>query len=66
VKRVRVDSRLCQGHNRCVDIAEELFETDDEGYAHVLGDGVLASDQIDRAELAEANCPERAIHIVDT
>jgi ferredoxin len=49
-----------------VDIAEELFETDDEGYAHVLGDGVLASDQIDRAELAEANCPERAIHIVDT
>jgi ferredoxin len=48
-----------------VDIAEELFDTDDEGYAHVVGDGVLAPDQINRAELAEANCPERAIRIVD-
>jgi ferredoxin len=63
MKRVAVDARLCQGHNRCIDIAEDLFEVDDEGYAHVIGDGVVDAERVDRAELAEANCPERAISV---
>ncbi|HEY1970519.1 MAG TPA: ferredoxin [Pseudonocardia sp.] len=66
MKRVVVDSSLCQGHNRCVDIAKDLFDTDDEGYVRLIGGGVLTPEQVDRAELAEANCPERAISVAES
>lgn len=61
--RVRVDQDKCQGHSRCFALAPELFDVDDLGTAHELGDGVVPQGHEDMARLAAANCPEYAIVI---
>lgn len=63
--RVSVDSELCQGHNRCVALAPELFELDDFGYSSAKGDGEVPPELQDKARLAVANCPEFAVKIED-
>jgi len=63
--RVRVDGSKCQGHNRCFALAPELFELDDYGYAHERNEGVVPAELAEKARLAVANCPERAISIVE-
>lgn len=63
--RVHIDSEKCEGHNRCVSVASELFDSDDYGYAFVLGRGEVAPEQEEAARLAVANCPERAVSIVE-
>ncbi|MEX2246447.1 MAG: ferredoxin [Dehalococcoidia bacterium] len=66
VKKVRVDSEKCQGHNRCYAMAPGMFKVDEYGYATPRGDGVLADQKaIELAERAVENCPERAIEIVE-
>ncbi|GAA3005970.1 ferredoxin [Streptosporangium longisporum] len=62
--RVRIDPGRCQGHGRCYDLAPGLFGEDDEGYGHVVGDGVVPPHQEQAARLAVANCPERTIEIL--
>ena len=64
--RVRVDTEKCQGHNRCFAVAEELFRLDDFGYSHEIGDGLVPPELEEKARLAVANCPERAISIDET
>jgi ferredoxin len=59
--RVRVDARLCQGHNRCVALAPALFDLDGYGYASAVSDEPVPPELEDAARLAEANCPERAV-----
>jgi ferredoxin len=59
--RVRVDQDKCEGHNRCYALAPELFDVDDLGYAHELGDGTVPRELEDKARLAAANCPEFAV-----
>ena len=61
--KVKVDQEKCQGHNRCFVVAAELFELDDYGYAHEVGDGTVHPGLEEKARLAVANCPERAISI---
>jgi ferredoxin len=61
--KVKVDQEKCQGHNRCFVVASELFELDDYGYAHEVGDGTVATELEEKARLAVVNCPERAISI---
>lgn len=63
--RVRVESELCQGHNRCCSIAPELFEADELGNARVRGDGKVAPALEAKARLAVANCPEHAVRLAD-
>ena len=63
--RVHVDADKCQGHNRCYAIAPELFDVDDLGYAHELNDGLVPTDQKEKARLAAANCPELAIEVTE-
>jgi ferredoxin len=63
--RIRVDPGKCQGHNRCYALAPDLFDVDDYGYAHEANDGLVPADLQDEAELAIANCPERAIDVVE-
>jgi ferredoxin len=63
--RIRVDSQLCQGHNRCSDLAPDLFVLDDFGYSSAAADGVVPGDRQDIAVLAADNCPERAVIIED-
>ncbi|WP_433440764.1 ferredoxin [Nonomuraea sp. CA-141351] len=63
--KVRIDFDRCQGHGRCYDLAPGLFSEDDEGYGQVIGDGVVPADEEKAAHLAVANCPERAIVVIE-
>ena len=65
VMRIRVDGAKCQGHNRCIHVADELFDVDDYGYSHERNDGVVTAELEEKARLAVKNCPEKAISIVD-
>lgn len=64
--KVRVDPQRCQGHNRCYSLAPELFDVDDYGQASARGDGIVPAELVDKARLAEANCPEFAIEVLAT
>jgi ferredoxin len=61
--RIRLDQDKCQGHSRCYSLAPELFDVDDDGYATVLVDGDVPAALQEKAVLAAANCPERAITV---
>lgn len=63
--RVHVDQDKCQGHNRCIVVAPELFEVDELGTASVVGDGHVPPALEDDARLAVDNCPEYAITTTD-
>jgi ferredoxin len=63
--RLRVDPDKCQGHARCKSLAPELFELDEFGNAHEIGDGTVAAGLEDKAYLAKSNCPELAIDITE-
>ena len=63
--RVRIDAERCQGHSRCYALAPELFDVDEYGAALVIGDGTVTPELAAKARLAEANCPERAISLVE-
>jgi ferredoxin len=63
--RVRVDQKKCQGHNRCQQIAPSLFELDELGNAHEIGDGRVPASMEEKAWLAKANCPELAIDVIE-
>jgi ferredoxin len=60
-----IDADLCQGHNRCFAIVPELVDVDELGNAFVLSDGIVPENLETKARLAVANCPERAITLVD-
>lgn len=59
--KIKVDQEKCQGHNRCFVVAPDLFELDDYGYAHEVGDGTVPPAMEEKARLAVVNCPENAI-----
>ncbi|HET9893959.1 MAG TPA: ferredoxin [Streptosporangiaceae bacterium] len=63
--KLQIDSGRCQGHGRCYDLVPELFGDDDEGFGLVLGDGVVPQGMEREARLAVANCPERAIELLE-
>jgi ferredoxin len=62
---LHIDADRCQGHGRCYDLAPGLFGADVEGYGKVLGDGVVAPAEEDRARRAALNCPEQAIRLIE-
>jgi ferredoxin len=62
--KVRVDPSRCEGHNRCLDLAPDLFVGDEFGYASAMADGDVRPDQEREARLAVLNCPEEAIEVV--
>jgi ferredoxin len=63
--KLQINPELCQGHGRCYDLAPDLFGDDDEGFGRVLADGVVRPEKDREARLAVANCPERAIALVE-
>jgi len=65
VLRVKVDRERCQGHARRFALAPELFELDALGNARERGDGVVAAALEAKARLAQANCPELAIEVIE-
>ncbi len=63
--KVQLDSAKCQGHGRCYDLAPQVFDEDDEGYARlVVADGVVPPDAERLAVLAVKNCPENALTVL--
>lgn len=63
--RVHVDQDKCQGHNRCVVLAPDLFEVDELGTASAKGGGEVPEGLEEVAQLAVDNCPEYAITTTD-
>jgi ferredoxin len=63
--RVHVDQDKCQGHARCKSLAPELFELDELGNAHEIGDGSVPKGLEGKAWLARTNCPEIAIEVIE-
>jgi len=63
--KIHVDQDKCQGHARCKALAPELFELDEFGNAHEVGDGTVPSGLEDKAYLAKSNCPEIAIEVTE-
>jgi ferredoxin len=63
--RAQISSDRCQGHGRCYDLAPDLFGEDEEGYGQVLSDGVVPPARERDARLAAANCPERAVELLE-
>jgi len=63
--RLQIDSERCQGHGRCYDLVPTLFGDDEEGFGQVLDDGTVSPDNERDARLAVANCPERAIDLLE-
>ena len=63
--KIHVDQEKCQGHARCKSLAPELFELDEFGNAHEIGDGSVPAALEDKAWLAKANCPENAIDVTE-
>ncbi len=59
--RLRIDSRLCQGHARCAALAPELFDLDENGFGIVRPGCENPSAGDRQALLAVDNCPEQAI-----
>jgi ferredoxin len=58
--RVAVDHSRCQGHARCIALASDLFDLDDEGRGVPLKEYVEGS-EVQTLLLAVAGCPEQAI-----
>jgi ferredoxin len=65
VLRVKVDRERCQGHARCFALAPELFELDELGNGRERGDGIVPPGLEDKARIAQSNCPELAIEIIE-
>jgi ferredoxin len=63
--RVVIDNVRCQGHNRCMAIAPDVFGTDDLGYGVVIADGSVSAARVKELRQAAANCPESAISLVE-
>jgi ferredoxin len=63
--KLLINPDLCQGHGRCYYLAPDLFGDDEEGYGQILGEGAVPHDKQRRARLAVANCPERAIDLLE-
>ncbi|SEG88807.1 ferredoxin [Thermomonospora echinospora] len=59
--KVFVDATKCSGYGACAELAPNLFELDEWGYAAVIGDGVPSDEAA--ARRAAAACPELAITI---
>jgi ferredoxin len=62
--KVRVDKGLCSGHARCNAVGPDLFELDDEGYCSI-GEIEVPANLEGQARAGEANCPERAISLIE-
>lgn len=55
-----IDRARCQGHGRCVVVAPDLFDIDDDGYGVVLNPDPGPSVAHD-VSAAVGACPEQAI-----
>ena len=62
--RIELDRDCCVGHNRCVVLAPDLFDADEDGYA-ILKRDPQTDEEKALAQRAVRACPERAITIIE-
>ena len=60
--RIRIDRGRCSGHARCLVVAPDLFDLDDEYVATSLRQPTTEA-ELDNARTAASECPEAAIQI---
>jgi ferredoxin len=60
--RVTIDTERCEGHGRCVMLAPEVFDQDDDGHGIVVVDSIPSELEVSVAQ-AVASCPEGAISL---
>jgi ferredoxin len=65
IMRAHVDPDVCIGTGMCEATAAELFEVGDDGTARVLLADVPAA-LVAAARQAAANCPTRALQLVES
>jgi ferredoxin len=63
--KVVIDVDACTGHGRCYMLAPSVFTSDDSGFGVVVTQADLDPGQLDEARSAVANCPERAIALIE-
>jgi ferredoxin len=62
--RIEVDPNVCTGHGRCYSLAPEVYEPDDDGYCATRSLEVPPELE-QQARVGVANCPERAITVIE-
>ncbi len=63
--RLRVDWTRCDAHGLCAELLPEAIGVDDWGYP-IVGDRELARGLLPAARRAVANCPLKALSLVET
>ncbi|MFE2089158.1 ferredoxin [Streptomyces sp. NPDC059460] len=59
--KVHVEASKCDGYGLCHEVAPQLFELDEWGYASAVGYGVVPAGQEEIAGQAERSCPNLAV-----
>jgi ferredoxin len=60
--KATIDVNKCSGHARCWAVDSEQFQLDESGYA-LRSEFEIPAGAEDKARLAVASCPERAISL---
>lgn len=60
-----VDATKCQAFGTCYQVAPNLFELDEWGFAKETSGGRFSSDQAELARKSIDECPADAIRLVD-
>ena len=63
--KASIDLNRCSGHARCYAVDPELFQLDESGYA-LRAEVEIPPGEEEKAGLAVASCPERAISLPST
>jgi ferredoxin len=58
-----LDSTACEGYGLCQQVAPDLVDLDDWGYAGLIGDGAVPGALGDRAHAAVEVCPAQALRV---
>ena len=58
-----LDPDACQGYGLCQNVAPDLIDLDDDGYAELFGDGSVPGGQDVTAHQAAAMCPAQALKV---
>ena len=62
--KVKIDTSLCEGHAKCMEATEVVFEVRDDDLSHVLVDEIPPEEEANVAR-AVRTCPRAAISVED-
>ena len=62
--KVNIDETLCEGHSKCMDATEVVFEVRDDDLSHVLVEEVPQEEEANVLR-AVRTCPRAAISLAE-